>query len=345
MSFSIKSFVRSFKNVDILNDYFASVPVDIEIIEGLSEDERVNFIVEKFNDLSLHRQNEIISDLSEVDRCADNSIAIQTLEDITKARNAQWSKLTKSLNLSNVEGKIREMIERIEMAANIVKTLDKSLTKPYFDNKYRLFEIDVLNTVKMIDGALSLLNSKKNLRSVLYRFKLKSVREYFYSHKETISALSSLNYGHSYKSNLLDIYINPSRYISKKQTKEDRILAEIMEIRKEIKTLSKENEEGVQGFRFDTDTAMLEIGNIKKSFLAAEDQSQLLRGISSDKSIKVWSIDQIVEAMSEKYDKKQFKLWQDFLRQTTRNIMVSLTSNGFKGKFIEYRNKTLIVHK
>lgn len=346
MAFSIKSFVRSFKNVDTLNDYFASVPVDIEIVEGLSEDERVEFVVQKFNDLSLRRQKEIISDLSGVDRCTDDNIAIQTLEDITKARNAKLSKLSESLNLANIEGKIHEIVEKIEVANKTVSAFNKALTKPYFDNKYRLFEIDVLNTVKMIDDTLNLLNPTKGLSSLLNKVKLKSFKEYFYNNKETISALSSLSHGYKPKTSyLLDLYNNPITYTLPQETKEDLILSKIDEMNKEIKALTEHHKEGAQEFRFDSKTNNLLVGGLKIPFNRAKNQVVILDVINSNLSKKRWELADIMELLNEDpFDKEKSNYWHKYLRQHVRSINDKVKRAGFHQEFLEYKDKALILH-
>jgi hypothetical protein len=102
-----------------------------------------------------------------------------------------------------------------------------------------------------------------------------------------------------------------------------------------------------QTWFFNNDTALLEIGGLEISFLSAPKQRKLLEGINSNKGKSVWVIDEIVDTMEHYEDAFKDKplYWKKSLPQTTRNIMDNLAKKGFKGRFIEYRNKTLIIHQ
>jgi hypothetical protein len=82
MSFSIKSFVRSFKNVDTLNAYFDSGSVNIKLSDKLTKEERVEYFIKKFNALPLEQQSKIQSDFIEVDQCSNEQFFEQFIVDI-----------------------------------------------------------------------------------------------------------------------------------------------------------------------------------------------------------------------------------------------------------------------
>jgi hypothetical protein len=343
----MKSFIGQFKDIKVLNDYFASFGIGIDIPENFSKDQLVELFVKKFNSLPPKRREEIENNFIEVNQCGDEKLGLEKLKDITKARNAQWAKINQSLNLANIGGKIREITEKIEKATKTVAVLNKDLIKPYFDNEYHLFEIDVLNTVKMIDDALKSLNSTKELIGLLNKTKLKSFKKYFYNNKETISILSGLSYGYTPKAPyLLDLYQNyDSTYIVANQTKEDRILFQISEMRKEIRTLSGGNKEGVKELKFDKKTNSLFIGDLKIAFTRAKKQVVILKQINFNSKKKKWELADIIEKMKDDpFDKEKSNYWNKYLQRHVRSINDKVKMAGLHQKFLEYKDKALILH-
>jgi hypothetical protein len=84
MSFSIKSFVRSFKNVDTLNAYFDLGSVNIKLSDKLTKEERVEDFIKQFNALPLEQQGKIQSDFIEVDQCSNDQFFKQFVADVNK---------------------------------------------------------------------------------------------------------------------------------------------------------------------------------------------------------------------------------------------------------------------
>lgn len=82
MAFSIKSFVRSFRNVDTLNAYFDLGSVNIKLSDKLTKDERIEDFIKKFNALPLEQQSKIQSDFIEVDQCSNKQFFEQFIVDI-----------------------------------------------------------------------------------------------------------------------------------------------------------------------------------------------------------------------------------------------------------------------
>lgn len=145
------------------------------------------------------------------------------------------------------------------------------------------------------------------------------------------------------KSRYIDFELDIIQYSNKL----DSLHTEISLIRKDLKSMQEVQYKqlGNQSWSFDSDTALLDIGGIKVSFLSSPKQRKLLEVINSNKSQKVWAIDEIVEVMEDSetaYDDNP-KYWDKFLRQTTRNIVYKLAQNGFHDSFIQYKNKTLII--
>lgn len=144
-------------------------------------------------------------------------------------------------------------------------------------------------------------------------------------------------------------YIDYELSISQRLDKLDYLCSEVSLIREELISIKESTRIGSieKTWTFDNDTALLEIGGVEISFLGAGNQRKLLEGINSNKNKTLWGIDEIVEAMeynSFSYDERP-KYWDRFLRQTARNIMDKLVKNGFNDRFVEYRNKTLIIHQ
>jgi hypothetical protein len=145
------------------------------------------------------------------------------------------------------------------------------------------------------------------------------------------------------KSRYIDYELNIIQYSNKL----DSLHTEVSLLRQDLKSMQELNSKqlGNQSWSFDSDTNLLDIGGIKVSFLSSPKQRKLLEAINSNKSKKVWAIDEIIEVMEDSetaYDNDP-KYWDKFLRQTARNIMVKLNSKGFRDSFIEYKDKTLII--
>lgn len=82
MSFSIKSFVRSFKNVDTLNEYFDSGSISIQLSDQMTKEERAEYFIEKLNVLSLEQRSRIENDFRQVDECSNAKLFEQFVVDI-----------------------------------------------------------------------------------------------------------------------------------------------------------------------------------------------------------------------------------------------------------------------
>jgi hypothetical protein len=80
----MKSFVRSFKNVDTLNVYFELNQFNIQLSEKLSKKERVEDFLKKFNVLPLEQQSKIQSDFIEVDQCSNEKFFEQLVVEANK---------------------------------------------------------------------------------------------------------------------------------------------------------------------------------------------------------------------------------------------------------------------
>lgn len=82
MSFLIKSFVRSFKNVDTLNEYFDLRAINIQLSDQMTKEEKAEYFMKKFDALSSEQQDVIHRDFRQVDECSNANLFEQFVANI-----------------------------------------------------------------------------------------------------------------------------------------------------------------------------------------------------------------------------------------------------------------------
>lgn len=348
MSFSLESFIRQFNDIKVLNDYFASFGIGIDIPENFSKDQLIELFVKKFNSLPPKRREEIENNFIEVNQCGDEKLGLEKLKDITKTRNAQWAKMNSSLKLDNILGKVKEITNNIEIAVSKVSALNKPFNQTHFYNEYKLFEVDVLNTVKMIDESLKYLSGLSSMKT---RLELQTLKKYFYKNKDTIYTMSALSSDIIPKPIYsLDLYYNPNtnlgnKYNSEEEERDKLIHKKLDDLKKEVKALREGKKEVSIESRFDQDKKNLVINGIEICFSRAEKQYPIIEVIYSDTTKKSWTIEEIAEAKGEyiQTDEDEVKEGK-YLRNAVRSINDKVKRAGFHDKFLEYKGGCVVVH-
>ena len=346
MSFSLESFIGQFKDIKVLNDYFASFGIGIDIPENFSKDQLVELFVKKFNSLPPKRREEIENNFIEVSQCGDEKLGLEKLKDITKARNAQWAKINSSLKLDNILGKVKEITNNIEIAVSKVSALNKPFSQTHFYNEYKLFEVDVLNTVKMIDESFKYLSGLSSMKT---RLELQALKKYFYKNKDTIYTMSALSSDIIPKPIYsLDLYYSPNTNLGNKYNSEEidkLIYKKLADLEKEVKALVESKKEVSIESNFDQDKKKLVINGIEIYFSRAEKQYPIIEVIYSDITKKSWTIVEIAEAKGEHMVTEEDEVKEGkYLRNAVRSINDKVKRAGFHDKFLEYKGGCVIIH-